>query len=1123
MDLALRCATCGAIATLPGQRFCGACGAPLATPHSTGRERRLLSVLFCDLVGFTSFSEGRDHEDVRDVLEPYFAAARRTIETYGGTLEKFIGDAVMAVWGAPVAHEDDAERAVRAGIDLVAGVRAVAERLSIPELRVRVGILTGEASVDSGREHEGMVVGDTVNTASRIQSLADANTVLVDDITRLACERAIEFEPGGEHPVKGKSEPVRVWQAVRVLSRVGGHGRPMAVEPPLVGRLAELDSIKRILDEVVGLESGARLLTVVGEAGIGKTRLAWELEKHVDGISLEVFWHLGHAVSYGAGAGMSALAEMLRERAGIALEDPVDVRRERLDVLLSGLFADDHDERSRVRRSIDRLLELDDGRETIARGALFSAWRTFFERLADRGPVVLAFEEMQHAGQALLDFISELLEWAGKSPILIAVFSRPDDRIAELAAHGEAIQLSPLSATEMDELIAGTVREAPEALLATVRTEGGGIPLYAVETLRSLADRGLLEVEDGHYVVLRELGELTVPPTIRALVASRLDGLGELERRVLAAGAVLGERFAGTAASTLVSIDDLDTRSLLGGLVTKALLGVEPDQTGAARGQYFFLQGVLRRVMLDMLSRRDRKRLHLEAATYMSDAELEPERLAALAGHLLAAEEAEPAAADAASIRARALTTMQQAAERAAAVGAIEEALSLFDRAAELVGDEAERAAILERAAVLAQRSALSAEAASRFGAAALLHEVSGHDRARVRARAGELQSLAYERAPSELLPQLRELREAVGDVRDATAALVDGILAFVLYQLGDHAESLEVATRAIKIAEECDAHGEMLLAIGSQAVALQELDRQVEAVSMYERGLPLAQRYEPRRESSFRANLAISLGGVGRYRDAAEQAEAAFEAAHRTSERFFVRHAQVTLGRVLCSLGEWDRAVEELEAGKPHVPTFMVGMAVAPLVVIALARGASDRVLELVAEHDERERDAGTTAFGPDFRALREAVLAGGSDRRAALAGIIPAAEVADYSEWTGWIGAVIDGLVAAGGSVDDLAAALSALNGPEAIKQILPVRAQALRLEGHLAVLDGNPVRAGERFAAAIEAAGACSLAFDVAALVVERAELQAGGDGSELGDALATFERLAATPWVARARSV
>jgi predicted ATPase len=977
--------------------------------------------------------------------------------------------------------------------------------------------------VDAGREHEGMVIGDTVNTASRIQSLAEANTVLVDDITRLASERAIEFEPGGEHPVKGKSEPVRVWRAVRVLSRRGGDGRSRQVEPPLVGRLAELEAIKRALDEVVSLDSGARLLTVVGEAGIGKTRLAWELEKHADGIRRQVFWHRGHAVSYGTGAGMSALAEMLRERAGIALEDPVDVRSERLDALLGALFDDAAEERARVRRAVDRLLELDDGRETIARGALFSAWREFFERLAKRGPVVLVFEEMHHAGQSLLDFIAQLLEWSGESPILIAVFARPSEGIAELSEKGEAIQLGPLSTTEMDELIAGTVRDAPETLLAAVRTEGGGIPLYAVETLRALADRGLLEVEEGHYVVRHELGELTVPPTIRALVASRLDGLGELERRVLAGGAILGERFASAAAAALVSIDELDTHSLLDGLVTKALLGVESELTGAARGQYFFLQGVLRRITLDTLSRRERKRLHLEAATYLTGAELEPERLAALAGHLLAAEEADPAAADAPAIRTRALTTLQQAAERAAAVGAIEEALLLFDRAVELTEAEAERAAILERAAVLAQRSGRAAEAASRFGAAASLHAAAGRDRAHVRARAGELQSVAYDRPPAELLPQLRELQEALGDARDATAALVDGILAFVLYQVGEHTEALARATRAIEIAEECEAHGELLLAIGAQAVALQELDRQAEAVDVYERGLPLAQRYEPRREASFRANLAISLGGVGRFREAAEHAEGAIEAARRTSERFFERHSQVALGRLLCSLGEWDRAVEVLEAGKPEVPPFMVGMAVAPLVVIALARGERDRVRELVAEHDERCGNAGASTFEPDFRALRQAALASGPDRRQVLARIIPAAEVADYSEWTGWVGAVIDGLLAAGASPEDLAAALSALNGPEAIKRIAPVRAQALRLAGHVAARTGDAAGAGDRFGAAIDAAESCGLVFDAAVLEVERAEARAGGGDADLARAVATFERVGAVPWVVRARNL
>ena len=184
--------------------FCGACGASLHPTPIPRRERRLVSVLFCDLVGFTTFSETRDPEDVRDVFGEYFAAARRIVGDYGGTIEKFIGDAVMALWGAPIAREDDAARAVRAGLEIVQAVMALAQRLSIPALRVRVGVLTGEAAVEVGSQEEGMVTGDAVNTAARIQSIADPETVLVDDVTRLACERVIAFDDAGLHSVKGR-------------------------------------------------------------------------------------------------------------------------------------------------------------------------------------------------------------------------------------------------------------------------------------------------------------------------------------------------------------------------------------------------------------------------------------------------------------------------------------------------------------------------------------------------------------------------------------------------------------------------------------------------------------------------------------------------------------------------------------------------------------------------------------------------------------------------------------------------------------------------------------------------------------------------------------------------------
>jgi class 3 adenylate cyclase len=242
------CPVCGTAPTQSDQRFCGGCGAPLAGDNEAPRERRLVSIMFCDLVGFTSFSEHRDAEDVRDMLNHYFVAARRVVDAYGGTIEKFIGDAVMAVWGTPLAREDDAERAVRAGLDITAAVAELSIRLAIRELRLRVGILTGEAAVDLPTGLQGMVIGDAVNTAARIQALAPPGAVYVDDVTRLATERSIAYEPGGDHAVKGKQETVRVWRALRVVSLRGGGARSGAVEPALVGRESELRRLRSSLD-----------------------------------------------------------------------------------------------------------------------------------------------------------------------------------------------------------------------------------------------------------------------------------------------------------------------------------------------------------------------------------------------------------------------------------------------------------------------------------------------------------------------------------------------------------------------------------------------------------------------------------------------------------------------------------------------------------------------------------------------------------------------------------------------------------------------------------------------------------------------------------------------------------
>src|SRR5579859_4682737 len=334
------CPSCG-VANEPGMRFCGECGAPLLPEamadvepaalirEASVAERRLVSVLFADLVGFTALSESRDAEEVRDLLSRYFDICRRLIELYGGTVEKFIGDAVMAVWGTPTATEDDAERAVRAALDLVAAVTALGDEVGAPELRARAGVLTGEAAVNLATTGEGMVAGDLVNTASRIQAVAGPGTVLVGEATRRASEQAIAFEEAGEHVLKGKTEPVVLYRAVRVTAARGGALRSEGLEAPFVGRERELRLVKELF-HASWEQSRAQLVQITGIGGIGKSRLAWEFFKYVDGLADNVFWHRGRCLAYGEGVAYWGLAEMVRTRAQILEGEETESAREKL-------------------------------------------------------------------------------------------------------------------------------------------------------------------------------------------------------------------------------------------------------------------------------------------------------------------------------------------------------------------------------------------------------------------------------------------------------------------------------------------------------------------------------------------------------------------------------------------------------------------------------------------------------------------------------------------------------------------------------------------------------------------------------------------------------------------------
>src|SRR5262245_15047552 len=326
------CGSCG-FANPPTQRFCGNCGSPLAaaivsqtTPIDAGgplpvitTERRLVSVLFADLVGFTTLSESRDPEEVRELLSRYFDESRRVVERYGGVVEKFIGDAVMALWGSPIAHEDDAERAVRAALELTGLVRDLGGEVGAPDLRARAGVLTGEAAVTVGAEQQGMVAGDLVNTSSRIQSVAVPGSVYVGESTMRATSEVIAYEPAGPFELKGKEAPVELWRTVQVVGLRHATLRLTAIEPPFTGRDREFRMIKDLFHDSAE-HSRIHLVSVQGVAGIGKSRLMWEFNKYIDGLADDTWWHQGRCLAYGEGVAFWALGEMVRGRAGI-LED----------------------------------------------------------------------------------------------------------------------------------------------------------------------------------------------------------------------------------------------------------------------------------------------------------------------------------------------------------------------------------------------------------------------------------------------------------------------------------------------------------------------------------------------------------------------------------------------------------------------------------------------------------------------------------------------------------------------------------------------------------------------------------------------------------------------------------
>src|SRR5215467_14258994 len=603
------CPFCGEPA-IPGKKFCHACGHALdgAAPPAAAQpdvavanagtagpvaERRVCSVLFCDVVGFTPLSEARDPEAVRELLSQYFDRARTVIGRYGGVVEKFIGDAVMAVWGTPVAAEGDAERAVRAALDLVAAVADLGAEAGVPDLAARAGVVTGEVAVTLGATGEGMVAGDAVNTAARVQAAAGPGQVLTDGPTQRLAGSAIGFADAGERALKGKAEPQHLWRATRVLAGVGGAQRVDGLEAPLTGRDAELRTIRELFHATAGRRV-PRLVLVAGPAGVGKSRLGWEFEKYLDGLAEDVWWHRGRCLAYGDGVAFWALAEIVRQRLGIAEEDPAESAAGKLAAGLRE-FLPDPAERAYAGVRLGRLLGVPvegDGGGQLGREELFAGWRLFFERLAAMRPVVLVVEDAQYADAGLLDFLEYLIDWVRDLPIYVLVLARPE--LGEIrpglgaGRNRSTLTLDPLDPVSMDALVEALVPGMPGPARAKITAHAQGIPLFGVETIRALIDRDIVQPIEGAYRLVGDVGELAVPDSLHALLAARLDALDPKVRRLVADAAVLGITFPADALIAVSGQDEALVRAALNELVRREVLTVSGDALSPEKGSYRF-------------------------------------------------------------------------------------------------------------------------------------------------------------------------------------------------------------------------------------------------------------------------------------------------------------------------------------------------------------------------------------------------------------------------------------------------------------------------------------------------------------------------------------------------------
>jgi class 3 adenylate cyclase/tetratricopeptide (TPR) repeat protein len=893
-------------------RFCGACATPLAAPAAPREERKVVTVVFADLVGSTARADGADPEDVRAVLAPYHSRLRHELEAHGGTVEKFIGDAVVAVFGAPAAHEDDPERAVRAALAIQEAIDELNEAEPALELEVRIGVNTGEALValearpESG---EGMVSGDVINTAARLQAAAPPGAVLVGELTFRGTERMIRYDDHTAVAAKGKAAPVPAWLAVEPRSSFGIEDVSVG-RVPLVGREREVALLADALARV-RRDERSQLITLAGVPGIGKSRLVQELRDLVEADPELIVWRRGRSLPYGEGIPYWSLGEIVKAQAGVLESDGADAASEKLTTAIDAIVSD-RGEAAWLERLLRPLLGLPVPQAQSSRAESFSAWRRLLEALASERPTVLVFEDVHWADDDLLDFVDTLVDEVDAVPLLVVCTARPE-LLARRPGWGGGklnaltLSLAPLSDEETARLLASLLERSvlPAEAQAVLLERAEGVPLFAEEYARML--------EAG-----TPSGDL--PETLHGLVAARVDGLPAAEKALLQDAAVLGKVFWADALGVLAGEDDLEPRLR----VLERQEFVRRERRSAVEGarQYAFLHAIVREVAYGQIPRAARAAKHRKAAEWIASLSTEraEDRAEVLAYHLdSAVSYGEAAGTEVGDLRPLLSRALREAGERADALNLKIRAASYFRRA--LDADPAHRDPELVFLHAQAKMWGEGVEGDPTEPLRAAVDELLAAGRTDLAAEALPLLERALwniGQPRPELLDEALELVADMGPTptrgRTISAVAVRWALS------GRAADGLPLAREAVEIARAHGDRDEEVRSLNNMSVALGGCGDLAGALESARGCLALALECGATDMPRPYINLATYEYDVGNLREALRLHREALELAERLDHRAGGDWLRAELVLDLFELGDWDEAlhgVHELAGGR--------------------------------------------------------------------------------------------------------------------------------------------------------------------------------------------------------------